>query len=997
MDRLHSPQKTEDQKERSENQSPTGQMLTPPAFSLSATPPDDSQDLTEGREAQSQITASPDDGLGERNPKSQLPPAFSLEAGNGSENMVPSFEPANFKVPMEFDMDQDGEKEQHHILLEEKGDELELMVHSDPVPFEAFLNQFGHILPNLTAIQTESKRISKLNKAGMTRPKGRTVKQALKALSKLINQALPNPAVFPSTPPIWTKHNISVQDNGKFIQQETCSAFNIEKLSNLRHSTMNGSRPKTIKKDSFYRYLLNSRFDYVQGHILNELLGGPGEFFNLVPISGKTNADMKTGVEKHLKTKVMSEGKSVKVEASITGWGNFKNASGTPFEQALPTTLTYNVSEWIYVNGNWTTAAPVPFIIQHKLPALKPQKADRGLVFSESEYLEPTPLTKSGTYRVTGIEELIPMDPTHLLLPSGGLEWISITGESQKEYKKVILPQKFSEAETLKKEAKTGLLQITWPDEMQMELDNSRTEFTLKLRDVDQENRNGIQAVGEHHQALLIEREKHLEMLQDKQRKTQEEVIPLCPPEWMLNTLNKLMEEMEILVHKLQEKIVEYGELYERLNTGETVIWQADSDQYIEENDREVLIERYVELRDDLKETKKEWSDLYYLSMDRRKWSTTQDPNLAGGPVGPPLDHIMDQRADENTGNLDRRHNDSNNNLPQPFFGAPPVAGGSANSHLATEPAFPPEPQPESMVHHQIKIASDSEDEFEFDLGDDTVNPADLVENMHVDSPREQKRSIPAPPQKEDAFQKKLTSYHAKFKEQSKYYSGRSKEEWDTLLAEQFQSAKTRLQLPRSQREGTSRDRIVRNFREKFKDLNIQAKGRKDRVFSTILPYRKQAKTILDQSLQVEVYQKINEFKEWGYGYLLDDDSAFDHMLMELGNKLFRLMQDHNSRSRAEDLIPNDNEDRIPDTLPRKRTMSIDSRAPRKSRRVQSESDVSRLRSDPEANLGHFQHDWLQNEQPPEDMEIDEQENNSRNKAAHQSRVNPMKRELDEF
>ena len=60
------------------------------------------------------------------------------------------------------------------------------------------------------------------------------------------------------------------------------------------------------------------RFHWVRGHLLNENLHGPGETWNMVPITQKTNSDMKNSVEQAAKKAIATKGNVINYRAEVT-------------------------------------------------------------------------------------------------------------------------------------------------------------------------------------------------------------------------------------------------------------------------------------------------------------------------------------------------------------------------------------------------------------------------------------------------------------------------------------------------------------------------------------------------------------------------------------------------------------------------------------------------------------------------------------------------------
>ena len=128
----------------------------------------------------------------------------------------------------------------------------------------------------------------------------------------------------------------------------------------LNPGSLAGSDP-TVHSDMEEE--LNRRYpnQFVRGHLLNNNLHGPGtQRWNLVPISQQTNSDMKNGIERTLKEKVLSEGLVVSFQASVTFKGALNEADKGYPENQIPDKLSFLVTELVYENNAWGPAKPQP-------------------------------------------------------------------------------------------------------------------------------------------------------------------------------------------------------------------------------------------------------------------------------------------------------------------------------------------------------------------------------------------------------------------------------------------------------------------------------------------------------------------------------------------------------------------------------------------------------------------------------------------------------------
>lgn len=114
----------------------------------------------------------------------------------------------------------------------------------------------------------------------------------------------------------WTEGSLGGDVVGTKMKVENLHSGNVDK------GELVGSGPsgqETLMEKLPTNPSLGSQYKYIRGHLLNHNIGGPGEPFNLYPITANANSKHLQYVERGVKKWVLSEGKSADYTVKVTG------------------------------------------------------------------------------------------------------------------------------------------------------------------------------------------------------------------------------------------------------------------------------------------------------------------------------------------------------------------------------------------------------------------------------------------------------------------------------------------------------------------------------------------------------------------------------------------------------------------------------------------------------------------------------------------------------
>jgi hypothetical protein len=231
---------------------------------------------------------------------------------------------SDIDITFEMDADGDGEEEQKRLFFKGEGENAELMLNPDPIPFEKFLvkQKYNHIARNNQVLQTVALIQQEVKKA-ITQTRGQLLAHTLTSLAQILS------ATFSvSKPPSsirWFTRKIT--DPIKGTSETVTDKLVAKPLSSIPEPGITGSKPQ---QSTPFMKALRKWAPYIRGHMLNDKLHGPGEDKNLVPISATFNSTMKNDIEQYLKDKVLSKNGVVSYTIEPTQWGQYRGTTNKP-------------------------------------------------------------------------------------------------------------------------------------------------------------------------------------------------------------------------------------------------------------------------------------------------------------------------------------------------------------------------------------------------------------------------------------------------------------------------------------------------------------------------------------------------------------------------------------------------------------------------------------------------------------------------------------------
>jgi len=208
--------------------------------------------------------------------------------------------------------------EAHTLFFEGTGENANLMIASKKRSYEEFIedidvnNQPDSIKKVKTEAKTIAGRIEKIGKnrkgngKGVQTAEGQEIKQEI--VHELNNLAVPTSilaAASTSQPP-------SVVEYGSLTSEGGATFMNAKILS---QKNVKGSSPQD--KPAIWEKANRRKGVYIQGHLLNDNLGGPGRAFNLAPITDYTNKQHLKFVEKDVKKAVLDHNQVVRFKVDV--------------------------------------------------------------------------------------------------------------------------------------------------------------------------------------------------------------------------------------------------------------------------------------------------------------------------------------------------------------------------------------------------------------------------------------------------------------------------------------------------------------------------------------------------------------------------------------------------------------------------------------------------------------------------------------------------------
>jgi hypothetical protein len=270
--------------------------------------------------------------------------------------------------------------ESHTLYFEKKGNSIDMMLASKPKTFKKFMELAqGH--SKIDEVKAIYKTImAHINKKQLKTTKNEnareeTIRNEMNNLSELVLRMLPtthiaklppsNVKFQPTTRTINSKTNKTSLDGKEMIA---------EPLSMIPGNTV-GSEPSEVS--NLWQAVNKRSGKYVQGHLLNHNVHGPGISKNLTPLERTFNSNIMEGkIERKVKEWVFNTRMVVSYKVNVE-YGNHDERKHIPEEQYLATKLNFKVYRMELKNTEMTGESPEHWkkdkmlldeVLEHKLP-----------------------------------------------------------------------------------------------------------------------------------------------------------------------------------------------------------------------------------------------------------------------------------------------------------------------------------------------------------------------------------------------------------------------------------------------------------------------------------------------------------------------------------------------------------------------------------------------------------------------------------------------------
>jgi hypothetical protein len=162
----------------------------------------------------------------------------------------------------------------------------------------------------------------------------------------LLNELSGRGPTPPATHVEWTVKNIRGDDYGRKMVAHPLS---IDPGDNIGSKPVGGD---TALWTDVKRHQRGADTAYIQGHLLNHHLHGPGTWKNMIPLSRRTNTRMETLAEGEVKKAVIGQKRVVSYEVTMI-FGAHRTKPRTVGEEALPSRVEIRAEELKYSRGKW--------------------------------------------------------------------------------------------------------------------------------------------------------------------------------------------------------------------------------------------------------------------------------------------------------------------------------------------------------------------------------------------------------------------------------------------------------------------------------------------------------------------------------------------------------------------------------------------------------------------------------------------------------------------
>lgn len=232
--------------------------------------------------------------------------------------------------------------ETHTITAHGQGADAEIYIETTPKKLADFLTDL-EANPKadkkvVGQIRARLREIDRLKQGSMTQSKGSDIADAMGEIADLLKTVLPGGVELPESQ-IVTHQTETVRG---------CTVGTRMKIEPLSYKppkdgSWRGSEPGY--GNTFFRAVNRRVYTYVQGHLLNHHLYGPGQDFNLVPIHRQLNTQMSSDCEEEVKDRVLNQNKVVSYDVKVNFGGWSPKYTHIDEENDLPKSITLSAFE----------------------------------------------------------------------------------------------------------------------------------------------------------------------------------------------------------------------------------------------------------------------------------------------------------------------------------------------------------------------------------------------------------------------------------------------------------------------------------------------------------------------------------------------------------------------------------------------------------------------------------------------------------------------------
>jgi hypothetical protein len=232
--------------------------------------------------------------------------------------------------------------ESHTITVHGQGADAEIFIETTPRKLADFLTDLESNPKAdkkiVKQIRAKLREIDRLKQGSMSQTKGGEIADAMGEIAELLKTVLPGGIELPES---------TIVDEG-VDTVGGCTVGKRMKIEPLSYKPPKGGKWRGSEPgygNAFFRAVNRRSYTYVQGHLLNHNLYGPGQDFNLVPIHRQLNSQMSASCEEAVKETVLSKNKVVSYEVTVNFGKWSPQYKHIPEENELPKSITLKAFE----------------------------------------------------------------------------------------------------------------------------------------------------------------------------------------------------------------------------------------------------------------------------------------------------------------------------------------------------------------------------------------------------------------------------------------------------------------------------------------------------------------------------------------------------------------------------------------------------------------------------------------------------------------------------